>query len=376
MQQRSCEKSTMPTPGRRIYEEFVKKRPALLAAAVLFGCTQGLGALATQAQDGTWQPDIEVRKSAPAAKTAKPAPSGTTVIERKDEAVGDNAELRLVALLTVDGQQIDQGLIWRVYQPNPATAGKPKLVTENREASPSLKLQPGDYTINAAFGRAHLTRRITLKPGSSGVEQFVLNAGGFRLNASITGKPASEGSVSYAIYTDDRDQLSNRALVMAGVKPNLVIRLNAGIYHVVSTYGDANAKVEADVTVEAGKLTEASVTHQAAKAAFKLVNHAGGEALPDTHWTIQTLGGEAVKESVGALPSHVLAPGDYRVIAKSGGRMFQRTFAVKDGDMVNVEVLADGGSAEVPPADQPALGGEEPAAELNLDPSSLEIKSP
>ena len=46
-----------------------------------------------------------------------------------------------------------------------------------------------------------------------------------------------------------------------------------------------------------------------------------------------------MKESVGALPTHTLAPGDYTVLAKSGGRIFQRTFSLKDGEMTNVEVL-------------------------------------
>ena len=324
---------------------------------------------------GGWQADIDVKKSAPAKQPkqpAKAAPTNTTVIERSGEAqTAGSAQLKLVALLTVDGQRIDQGLIWRVYQQSPDAAGKRKLVSELRDASPALKLEPGDYTINAAFGRANLTRKISVKAGASETEQFVLNAGGLRLNASVTGKPAPAGSVTYAIYSDDREQLSDRALVMGGAKPGLIIRLNAGIYHVVSTYGDANAKVEADVTVEAGKLSEAAVAHQAAKAAFKLVNRAGGEALPETHWTIQTQTGELVKESVGALPSHVLAPGDYQVVAKSGGRLFKKPFSIKDGEMASIEILTDDGVA----ADSAAAAGD-PAGSLEGINPSLEIKNP
>lgn len=299
------------------------------------------------AQASDWSADIDVKKSAPAKPKLPAKPANTTVIERSQDAASTgNGELHLVALLTVDGQQIDEGVVWRVFQT--AGSAKPKLVAEKREASPGLKLQPGDYTINAAFGRANLTRKISVKAGSTATERFVLNAGGLRVTVSVAGKPAPEGSVTYAIYSDDRDQFANRGDVMTGAKPGLVIRLNAGIYHIVSTYGDANAKVEADVTVEAGKLTEASVVHQAAKVAFKLVTHAGGEALPDTHWTIQTQGGESVKESVGALPTHVLAPGNYTVLAKSGGRVFKRQFSVKDGEMANVEVVAQGGEAGAP----------------------------
>ncbi len=149
---------------------------------------------------------------------------------------------------------------------------------------------------------------------------------------------------------------------MTNAKPGLIIRLNAGIYHLVSTYGDANAKVEADVTVEAGKLTEATVTHQAAKAAFKLVTRTGGEAIPDTHWTILAQNGEIVKESVGALPSHVLAPGKYKVVAKSAGRVFNQEFSLKDGELANVEVIAEGSETEA-------------AAPLETGPA-LELKNP
>jgi hypothetical protein len=315
--------------------------------------TQPAPAAAQTPQAPGWQPDIEVKKSQPGTAVRPPRPgrpANTTVIERGgDAASSGNGQIRLVALLTADGQQIDQGLVWRIYQNAGSLETRSKLVTENREASPALKLQPGDYTVNASFGRAHLTRKITVKAGGSGTERFVLNAGGLRLTASVGGKPVTEGGVTYAIYADDRDQSSNRSAVMTGAKPGLVIRLNAGIYHLVSIYGDANAKVEADVTVEAGKLTEAAVAHQAAKAAFKLVTRAGGEALPDTHWTIKTQSGELIKESVGALPAHVLAPGSYVVLAKAGGRAFKRAFTLKDGEMVNVEVMADGAAEAAAP---------------------------
>ena len=116
-------------------------------------------------------------------------------------------------------------------------------------------------------------------------------------------------------------------------------RLNAGIYRIVSRYGDANAKVEADVTVEAGKLTEATVTHSAARVTLKLVNRLGGEALPDTQWTVHAPDGELVLQSVGALPTHILAPGTYSVTAKSTSGVYKRDFTVANGEVAQVEVL-------------------------------------
>ncbi|MFN0218048.1 MAG: hypothetical protein ACKVP4_04435 [Hyphomicrobium sp.] len=345
---------------------------ALVGLLATFATVRGADA---QSVD-PWGAQFQINKTTPA-----PANGNTTVIERAGDGKIGEPGVKLVALLTADGQQIDQGIVWRVYQ-LAEPQGKSKLVSEVRQPSPSLKLQPGEYTVNAAFGRANLTKRIVVDTAPPQLVQFVLNAGGLRVNAQVGGKPAPSGAISYAIYSDDRDQFANRTAVMSGAKPNLIIRLNAGIYRIVSTYGDANARVETDVTVEAGKLTEATVAHAAGRANFKLVARAGGEAIPDTAWTIQTSEGEVVKESMGALPSHYLAPGSYSVAARSGGQVYAGKFQVKDGETSVVEVVKDGNvTAEPPPAGalpEAAPTGatpEEPALNFDIKPS-FGIKSP
>lgn len=269
-----------------------------------------------------WTPSEKPRKS------GRDDPNGTSVA--------------LVALLTQDGQQIESGLVWRVYKNDEAgdEPSRKTLVETSREPSPVLRLPPGEYYINAAFGRAHLTRRISVKQGVQSVEPFVLNAGGLRLTALVNnGEPAASNSVSYEVLSDQRDQFGNRARILSGARPGIIVRLNSGIYHIVSTYGDANVHVSTDVTVEAGKLTEATVTHSAARVTFRLVARAGGEALPDTQWNILDAAGEVIKESVGALPVHTLAPGKYTVTARSGGQVFRRDFSLEQGDVAEVEVV-------------------------------------
>jgi hypothetical protein len=271
-------------------------------------------------------------------------PANTTVVPRTgtEARVADTetSQVNLIALLTVDGQQIDQGLVWRIYEDKPggANAAAKPLMTRS-EPSPTVALKPGAYIINAAFGRADLTRNITVAAGTPLSEKFVLNAGGLRVNILIDGAQPAPNTVSYEVLSGERDQSDNRTNVIEHAKPNTIIRLNAGIYRIVSTYGDANAQVEADVTVEAGKLTEATVSHTAARVTFKLVTRAGGEALPDTQWIVQSPDGQTVKQSVGALPSHILAPGTYTIIAKSGDRTFKRDFTIANGEVAQVEVL-------------------------------------
>jgi len=305
-------------------------------------------------QPDNWRADVELRGAFPALPgddTAPPknpspnnsSPTNTTVIPRtlNDPSAqsGTASGVKLIALLTADGQRIDSGIVWRVYDNANAPNQRSNLLKTEHAASPTLKLAPGEYIVNAAFGRAHLTRKITVKSGTTATEQFVLNAGGLRVKALVEGAAPVPNSVTYDIYSDERDQFGKRAKIMSRAKTDLIMRLNAGIYHIVSTYGDANATMEADVTVEAGKLTEATVSHAAARVTFKLVMREGGEALPDTQWTVQTTEGQVIKRSVGALPTHILAPGTYTIIARSGTRAFKRDFTLASGETTQVEVL-------------------------------------
>jgi len=301
------------------------------------------------AQDSVdWPTGIDLRGAVPAetGTTTAPqpaSPTNTTVIPRTPGATNaegqSESQIKLIALLTADGQPIDKGITWRIYEDAPNTSSEPHLIRTLKTPNPTVKLKPGRYIVNAAFGRAHLTRQITVQQGTTAIEQFVLNAGGLRVKVLVDGRQPAPNNATYRIYSDERDQFANRTKIISGAKPNRIIRLNAGIYHIVSTYGDANATVEADVTVEAGKLTEATITHSAAMVTFKLVARPGGEALPETQWTLQSPEGKVIKQSVGALPTHILAPGTYTIIAKSGTRAFKRDFTLSGGDVAQVEVL-------------------------------------
>lgn len=250
-------------------------------------------------------------------------------------------EVTLTAVLSEDGAPIEDGIVWRAFQADPGSfAAKPRLVGSWREANPTLKLPPGEYLLNAAFGRAHLTRKVTISAGTAAKEQFVLNAGGLRISAVLNGGEAVPPSaLSYDVYVGESEVAAAHTKIISGARPGLIVRLNAGVYQIVSTYGDTNSIVRADVTVDAGKLSEATITHLAAKVTFKLVTRPGGEAIADTQWTVQSPQGELIRESQGALPSHVLAAGPYVVIARNGGNTFKRAFTLEAGNATQVEVV-------------------------------------
>lgn len=249
--------------------------------------------------------------------------------------------LALVAHLNDGGSEIKSGLVWRVYDEKPdKTTGKHKLISAHRTAAPVMSLEKGTYLINAAYGRSFLTQKVKIEAGKNKTEHFILNAGGLRISSVLAnGSPISENKVTFDIFSDERDQFGKRLKVISKVRPGVVVRLNAGIYHIISTYGDANARSQADISLVAGKLTEATINHLSAKVTFKLVYQKGGEALAGTKWSLLTPRGELIKKSAGALPTHILAAGDYTILAERGAKKYSHNFSVTAGDTKQVEVI-------------------------------------
>lgn len=258
-----------------------------------------------------------------------------------DAANSTSRDVTMEAKLTTDGQPMMEGLAWRVFSPMPGPDGKLPMLASSDGGSAEFHLSPGDYFVNVSFGRAGVTKKVSV-PSSGKIDKqvLILDAGGFVLNA-VTGtdKRISSGQLKFSIYSSDTQEDGERRLVMSDVKPNTIVRLNAGTYHVVSEYGGINAVVRADIQVEAGKLTEATLQHHAAQVTLKLVSEHGGEAIADTAWSVLTGSGDIVNESVSAFSTMVLADGEYTAIARNKDKVYQRSFKVEAGSDSDVEVL-------------------------------------
>ncbi|KQV81552.1 hypothetical protein [Rhizobium sp. Root1220] len=250
-------------------------------------------------------------------------------------------DVALEAKLTGNGDPVEEGLSWYVFNPVAGADGKLPLVASSQGGSADFQLAAGDYFVNVSFGRAGITRKLTVpEEGLVDRQTLVLEAGGLLLNAvSGTDVRIRPDQLSFSIYSADVREDGERGLVMADVPPNTVVRLNAGTYHIVSEYGEVNASIRADIQVEAGKLTEATIQHKAAQITFKLVSDTGGEAIADTAWSILTAAGDSVGESVSAFPTMVLAEGEYSAVARNKDKIYQRDFKVAAGKNVDIEVL-------------------------------------
>ncbi|MBN8998164.1 MAG: hypothetical protein J0H54_01925, partial [Rhizobiales bacterium] len=232
--------------------------------------------------------------------------------------------LTLSARLTDKGETIGAGLVWRVFSPDAGTDGKLPLLQEAKGGTVHFDLKPGRYIVHVAYGKAGLVKAIQV--GTRGNSQdVVLNAGAMQLSALVgKDRALAAGQVKFDIYpgTDGADAETDP--IATDVAPDQTVRLAAGTYHVVSRYGDANASVRADIRVEAGKLTDATMFQKAGRITLKLVDAAGGEALANTSWSVVTPGGDSVFDSVGAFQEVVLAIGDYTAVAKHDDQIVEK----------------------------------------------------
>ncbi|MDR3496812.1 MAG: hypothetical protein P4L82_19630 [Ancalomicrobiaceae bacterium] len=250
--------------------------------------------------------------------------------------------LKLHALMTDDGPPIKEGLVWRIYQEKSTQDSEPlvKLVATEAGGDAEFALDSGTYIVHAAYGRAGATTKVELtKPMRS--ETLILNAGGVRLSAMLTGEIAIPANkLSFDIYSTDADAGGEKQALVIGAAANKVIRLNADTYQIVSHYGNVNSVVRAEVHVTPGKLTEATVYHKAAEITLKLVADIGGEALTNVNWVILTPAGDQVAEYEGTFATMVLAEGDYTVVARHHDQVFTRNFSVEVGYNREIELQA------------------------------------
>jgi hypothetical protein len=247
--------------------------------------------------------------------------------------------LALSARFGKDAAVIEGGLTWRVYATKPDTKGNFELVKEEKTPAPTLVLPAGAYIVHVGFGLATAVRPVTLR-GPTLREEFDLPAGGLRIEGRVGDARVPAGQISFDVYKGSQFEPGDRRPIAEHLMTGNVVVVPEGTYYIVSHYGDANAVVRSDIRVQAGKLTDITVTHRAAAITLKLVTEKGGEALANTAWSVLTPGGDVIKESIGAFPRVILAEGEYRAIARNEGKIFEREFKVSTGVDGDVEVLA------------------------------------
>jgi hypothetical protein len=267
------------------------------------------------------------QQAAPAAPAGPVIPAGQVAL-----MVGARFNRDLPQLIT-------NGLYWRVFRSKPDETGSFRPVKEDRTATPTFALPPGDYIVHVTLGLASAVKTVQLR-SETVREVFDLPAGGLRLEGKVGDVRIPPGQISFDVYQGSQFEANDQRPIGQGIVTGDIVMLPEGTYNIVSNYGDGNAVVRSDIRVQVGKLTDVTVNHRAAVITLKLVSEQGGEALANTAWSVLTPGGDVIKEAIGAFPRVILSEGDYRAVARNEGNLYERNFKVIAGVDGEIEVLA------------------------------------
>ncbi|RVU21842.1 hypothetical protein [Methylobacterium oryzihabitans] len=248
-----------------------------------------------------------------------------------------DAALSLRAVLTGEGRPIRGGLSWRIYEDR-GESGRPVILARSTDAQPSFRLPPGNYLASVTYGFVSTSKRVALGPGGA-AEQLTVQAGALRLAGAVGDVRIQPAQLAFSVFVPIGSNPEGR-LVREGIKAGEIIRLPEGTYHVVSTWGDSNAIQRADLKVENGRITDATLNHRAATVTLKLVAAPGTEAFAGTAFSVLTPGGDTIREAIGAFPQVTLAEGEYQLIARHEGKVYTQDFKVESGVDRDIEAIA------------------------------------
>lgn len=248
-----------------------------------------------------------------------------------------DAQLSLSAILTGAAMPLQDGLVWRIFDDR-GEGARPAIVARSSETEPHFTLPPGAYVATVTYGFASASKRIVLG-GQAASDTLRVTAGALRLSGAVGDVKIPADQVTFSVFVPVGTNSEGR-LVRSDIHTGELLRLPEGTYHVVSTYGESNAIQRADLKVENGKVTEATLNHRAATVTLKLVAAPGSEAFAGTAFSVLTPGGDTIREAIGAFPQVTLAEGDYVLIARHDGQVYTREFKVESGLDRDIEVLA------------------------------------
>lgn len=318
--------------------------------------TPPAAALQAPSQSATQMPPATARPSAPAftltnprngsAATAAPVPPpqplnlGPPPPPQPLPALRAGEVALLMSARFRPDMPITSGLHWRIYSDRPDQNGVYRLLKEEKSAAPSLALPAGGYIVHVSFGLASEVRTVQLRDDPVR-EVFDIRAGGLRLEGRVGDVKITPGQILFEIYRGSQFDVGEKKPIVPNLMTGDVVLLEEGTYYIVSKYGDGNSVVRSDIRVQAGKLTDVTVTHRAAAIMLKLVSRKNGEALANTEWAVVSPAGDVITETKGAFPRVILAEGEYRIIARNENKTYPpQDLKVIAGVDSEIEVLA------------------------------------
>lgn len=311
--------SNLPEGRRRQGEERRTTNATVLTAVAMgFGLLAGPTLLAAASPAGA-DPMI--------TGSITPAPASVADHELRIEFTREGAEgLELAARLDERGGLVTRPVHWTVKR---ALGGGPaggEPVFSDAAPVADLKLQPGEYRIEASYGLARVVHDVTIHPGQWIGVTLILRVGGMRVLSLVENQDVPVNvTAAHSIYALS-GRLSGQRLTATG--QGELARLEAGEYRVESRFKPGNAVAEATVAIKPGVLSSLQIAHLAGLVRVEL---SGSEE----EFEVRDLGSDWRWRGRGSGGDLVLAPGRYEARALAGaGRVVD--FEVSEGDSIVV----------------------------------------
>ncbi len=198
-----------------------------------------------------------------------------------------------------------------------------------------LVVPAGSYLMSLRKDGAEVRERYIIKPGDMLVRQITVPIVSLRL-AGTLGRTAPTGlPLSYRV---ERIDASARVLRRWG-ESEPVLWLNPGRYRIEARVGAQNAVAVREVELRASPSEQRlDMDVGAGRVQLKLASAGSGLGFGEVYWQIQNERGESIWRTGQAEPVLALAAGRYVVKADSREHSHERTFEVRNGDNVTIEV--------------------------------------
>jgi len=330
-------------PRGRPFEPMVATAQTMVAAPITTGSIkrQPIAQSAPASEEA-----VAMAPSKPEPQAAMPAslpnPHAASIIKPSFSITpkdgGGKQGIALKAQISASLKTIERKVQWSVYKIDDAAKNKWRKVAEKNAPTASFDLKQGDYVVRSGFGHANAAIMVSVEPGKIADATVIFNAGGLRIRPSL------------AFLDIPKDKSTTLSLIRLGtpkdnevvtdIVAEKIIRLNAGTYELTSQFGSVNAITKTQIIIKPGLLTDVEINHKAALVNFKLAAKAGGEAIAPASWHLLSKTGALLKKTSTLSPSHILAPGDYKITAIRGSKSYTSTFSLNIGETKSVELLA------------------------------------
>lgn len=251
--------------------------------------------------------------------------------DKLDDVALGTGRVDLSATTGTQGAAIDD-LVYTIFEDDPESPNGRREVARSHASEASFILPAGTYYVSARSGAADVRQRIAVGIGETVKQALSLNLAPLKLSAIVAGAPAT--AAQGVVYRIDRDDGDNARIARA-VGPDAAFTLPPGRYTVSASLAAYPLSAVQEITLEAGKPTEATLTIEGGMVSFK---PPAGIVTSDVYWEVVNDKGSAVWRKTGLDAKTLLAPGHYKVRFEAQSTRREADFDVRAGETKDVEI--------------------------------------